>query len=152
MSTPTGRTGRHVLLSSVSSDAHTWNLVYLQLLLEEHDYDVTMLGACVPDELLLEACLEEGPDALVLSSVNGHGHPDGLRMVKGLRGHPRLQTLPVALGGKLGIAGELGDEAVEQLRSAGVDAVFLDDAAPEQLITWLDEVTATVSAPVADAG
>lgn len=50
------RGGHHVLVSSVSSDSHTWNLVFLQLLLEEMGHEVTNIGSCVPDDLLIEEC------------------------------------------------------------------------------------------------
>ncbi|MFD0586215.1 hypothetical protein [Dactylosporangium darangshiense] len=45
-----------VIVTTVSSDAHTWNLVYLQLLLEELGCRVTNLGACTPDETILREC------------------------------------------------------------------------------------------------
>ncbi|MGQ4416103.1 methylaspartate mutase, partial [Streptomyces sp. SAS_269] len=33
-----------VVVSSLASDAHTWNLVFLQLLIEESGFDVVNLG------------------------------------------------------------------------------------------------------------
>jgi methylaspartate mutase sigma subunit len=119
---------RRVVVSSLPSDSHTWGLVFLQLLLEELDCEVTNLGACVPAELLLERCAADPPDLVVLSSVNGHGYLDGLRVIERLREHPELGTLPVVIGGKLGIAGgELG--RTDALLAAGFDAVFDDDGA-----------------------
>ncbi|MGW7413543.1 cobalamin-dependent protein, partial [Streptomyces sp. NPDC054863] len=58
---------RRVLVSSVSSDSHTWNLVYLQLVLEELGHEVRNIGACVPDDLLLEECLAHRPALVVIS-------------------------------------------------------------------------------------
>lgn len=55
-----------VLLSTVSSDSHTWNLVYLSLLLEEHGYEVHNLGATVPDELLITTARSQQPDVIVI--------------------------------------------------------------------------------------
>lgn len=117
-----------VLVAGLASDAHTWNLVFLQLLIEEHGYDVVNLGPCVPDELLIEECLERTPAMLVLSSVNGHGHQDGLRLIGRLRTEDRLRALPAVIGGKLGITGgEDGGHAAE-LVAAGFDSVFEDGA------------------------
>jgi methylaspartate mutase sigma subunit len=112
---------RTVLVSSVASDAHTWNLVYLQLVLEELGCRVINLGACVPDRLLLAECRNQQPDLLVLSSVNGHGYQDGLRVIEKL--HAALPQLPVVIGGKLGIAGRDPDRA-DALRAAGAAGVF----------------------------
>ncbi|WP_410595590.1 cobalamin B12-binding domain-containing protein [Amycolatopsis sp. lyj-23] len=114
-----------VVLSTVSSDSHTWNLIFLELLLTETGYRVHNLGACVPDNLLLGACRTLRPDLLVLSSVNGHGGMDGQRAIRRLRGTPGLDTLPAVIGGKLGTDGEAGVDARRaRLIAAGFDAVF----------------------------
>src|SRR6476659_4979020 len=62
---------KRFVVSSVSSDAHMWNLVFLQLLLAEQGAQVTNLGACVPDDLIIEECRRSRPDALVISTVSG---------------------------------------------------------------------------------
>ncbi|WSE35227.1 cobalamin-dependent protein [Amycolatopsis rhabdoformis] len=115
-----------VLVSSMASDSHTWNLVYLELLVDELGFDVVNLGACVPDELLESECLSRRPTMLVLSSVNGHGYQDGLRVIQRLRAFPELRALPVVIGGKLGVGGPLTADEIAQLLLAGFDAVFDD--------------------------
>jgi methylaspartate mutase sigma subunit len=116
--------GRTVIVSSMASDSHTWNLVYLQLLVEELGFDVVNLGACTPDELIVSECRGRRPAMLVLSSVNGHGYRDGLRVIRALREHPELAELPVVIGGKLGISGGESEAHIHQLVDAGFDAVF----------------------------
>ncbi|WP_149828629.1 cobalamin-dependent protein [Streptomyces tailanensis] len=97
------RTGtrRTVVVTSMASDSHTWNLVFLQLLLEELGHDVVNLGPCVPDDLLVTRCAAIRPAFVVISSVNGHGCQDGLRVIRRLRSHPGLFAMPVVIGGKL---------------------------------------------------
>jgi methylaspartate mutase sigma subunit len=116
----------NVVVTSVASDSHTWNLVYLQLLLEELGHRVRNLGACVPDELLIEECRRERPDLVVVSTVNGHGFFDGTRLITRLRDVPELAGLPTVIGGMLGIAGPGGAQRLDQLRAAGFDGVFED--------------------------
>lgn len=118
------------LVSGVASDSHTWNLMFLQLLLEELGHEVHNLGACVGSELLVEQCLLRRPDLVVLSSVNGHGHLDGARMVRALRARPELASTTVIIGGKLGITGAEDRPAARALLDAGFDAVF--DESTEQ--------------------
>lgn len=113
-----------VVVSSMASDAHTWNLVYLQLLLEDLGHDVTNLGACVDDDTIVSSCRELRPDLLVLSTVNGHGLHDGRRVIGLLRAEHALHGLPVVIGGKLGLKGPADHSAALLLRSAGFDAVF----------------------------
>ena len=137
---------RHlVLLSSVSSDAHTWNLVYLQLLIEEMGHRVVNIGACVPDRLLVESALREKPNLIVLSTVNGHGYEDGKRAIGALRGEDALRATPVVIGGKLGVAGPLPRAQVDELRAAGFDAVFGDDAGRDELRRFIGDLVPTSS-------
>ena len=77
-----------VVLTGLSSDAHTWNLVYLELLLEEMGCRVTNLGACTPDVTIVRACATRRPNLLVVSSLNGHGVQDGVRLIRALRAEP----------------------------------------------------------------
>ncbi|TCC07867.1 cobalamin B12-binding domain-containing protein [Kribbella soli] len=118
--------GLSVVLTSVSSDSHTWNLVVLQLVLEELGHQVHNLGACVPDELMVSECLRLRPDLVVVSSVNGHGFHDGLRLIRQVRSHAELAGTPMVIGGKLGIAGPGCDRSRAQLTAAGYGAVFED--------------------------
>ncbi|MDQ0964346.1 methylaspartate mutase sigma subunit [Streptomyces sp. B4I13] len=118
---------KRFVVSSVSSDAHMWNLVFLQLLLEEQGAQVTNLGACVPDDLIIEECRRSRPDALVISTVNGHGHLDGLRLIRRIRSEPELADLRVVIGGKLGVRGAENIVFAEELALSGFDAVFEAD-------------------------
>ncbi|MER5771696.1 cobalamin-dependent protein [Streptomyces sp. NPDC001985] len=120
--------GRRVLVSSVSSDSHTWNLVFLQLLLEELGHEVTNVGSCVPDELLIDECRRVRPDLVVISSVNGHGALDGGRVIRRIREQPDLRDLRIVIGGKLGVRGAEAGSYGPELTAAGFDAVFEDAA------------------------
>ncbi|MFI2782491.1 cobalamin B12-binding domain-containing protein [Streptomyces sp. ALB3] len=133
----TERGGRRVLVSSVSSDSHTWNLVFLQLLIEEMGHEVTNIGSCVPDELLIEECRRVRPDLVVISSVNGHGALDGARAVRRLRSHPDLRDLRVVIGGKLGVRGSDAEPLGPGLVEAGFDAVFEDTSSVTEFRSYL---------------
>jgi methylaspartate mutase sigma subunit len=113
-----------IVVSTVSSDSHTWNLVFLQLLLEEMGHEVINLGSCVPDDLIVAECRRLRPDLLVLSTVNGHGNIDGARVIRRIRATGELEHLPVVIGGKLGVRGAENVVHSAALMSAGFDAVF----------------------------
>ncbi|GAA4238655.1 cobalamin B12-binding domain-containing protein [Actinomadura meridiana] len=134
-----------VLLSGVSSDSHTWNLVYLELLLRERGHRVRNLGPCVPDDLLVRTCLRDRPDLLVISSVNGHGASDGERMMRTLRAEPALTTLPAVIGGKLGTRGHIGAAARRHgLTAAGFDEVFEGADGLPRFLSYLERHRAPV--------
>jgi methylaspartate mutase sigma subunit len=81
--------------------------------------------------LLVHEVLMHRPDLVVISSVNGHGVHDGLRAITLLRAQPELAGMPVVIGGKLGLHGELTDAELDRLTGAGYDAVFAESALPE---------------------
>ncbi|QMU68231.1 cobalamin B12-binding domain-containing protein [Streptacidiphilus sp. P02-A3a] len=123
-----------VILSTVSSDSHTWNLVFLQLLLEEMGYEVVNLGPCVPDQVLIESVRGYAPSSVVISSVNGHGHIDGARLIRALRadGDPVVASVPALIGGKLDIQGTANTDLAEELLAAGFNAVFNEGTDPAE--------------------
>ena len=142
------RRGRRILLSTVSSDSHTWNLVFLEMALQEAGFQVTNLGPCVPDDLLLAAALKERPDAIVISSVNGHGCLDGKRVVQKLRVDRQTRSIPVMIGGKLGTRGDSAEAHVQELLEAGFTAVFTEAAdvrALRGLLAQLGEAAETTT-------
>ncbi|MET9566637.1 cobalamin-dependent protein [Streptomyces tauricus] len=132
---------RKVVVSGTPSDSHTWNLVFLQLYLEELGHRVVNLGPCVPAELLAAECAAHTPDLLVLSSVNGHGYRDGLTAVTRLRQRPELAGLAVVIGGKLGVVGHRDRTAAIALREAGCLDVF-DDTDLDRLRLLIDQLPA----------
>ena len=130
---------RKFIVSSTPSDSHTWNLVFLQLLLEERGSEVINLGSCVPLDHLVEKCLEYRPDVLVLSSVNGHGHMEGAEAIRAIRKLPELDGMHAVIGGKLGVLGPGNARFSDQLIDAGFDAVFHADAsAMDAFMAYLD--------------
>lgn len=143
------RRNKNILLTGTASDSHTWNLVYLQLLLEESGHRVHNLGPCVPDDLLVGVCADREPDLVVVSSVNGHGYRDGLGAVRALR--DAGLTTPVVIGGKLGVAGEVDPRRRARLLDAGVDAVF-DDGDVARLHAYLGSLAEVRVRAGADTG
>nr|AGS49322.1 glutamate mutase S-chain [uncultured bacterium esnapd2] len=142
---PGNRRRLRVLVTSTASDSHTWNLVYLQLLLEELGHDVTNIGCCVSPSLLADTCLGQNFDLVVVSSVNGHGFSDGLDQIRALRARPELRDLPVVIGGKLGTDGLSNISHTRELREAGYDGVF-DTGDIGAFRSYLDKTAVTRAA------
>jgi methylaspartate mutase sigma subunit len=119
--------GLHVVLAGASSDAHTWNLIFLQLLLTEHGHRVTNLGPCVPDDMLIEVTADQIPDLITVCSVNGGAVRDGVRFIRRARDHRRLAGVPIVIGGKLAAPTGSYEDAARDLLDAGYHAVFDDE-------------------------
>jgi len=123
-----------IVISALSSDAHTWNLVFVQLLLEELGHEVRNLGPCVPDSVVVQACREQMPDLLLVTSINGHGVRDGTSLIRAVRQRPELASMQVAIGGVLGID---GTQHSSKLLAAGFDAVFEEHAGRASLRAYV---------------
>ena len=129
---------KRAVIATVPSDSHMWNMVYIELVLRENGWDVNNLGACTPAELVVETCLAERPDMLVVSSVNGHGHIGGRKLIGQVRSRSELDYLPVVIGGKLGTLGANNSVFVEPLISAGFSAVFMEAEGLEEFGRFIE--------------
>jgi methylaspartate mutase sigma subunit len=114
------------VVSSTKSDSHTWNLIYIELVLRELGHHVTNLGACVPEALLVGECRSLRPDLAVISTVNGHGLSDGSDIAAAVRAEPELAGMPLVIGGLLTTSGSVRPDGVALLLAQGFDAVFDD--------------------------
>ena len=113
-----------VIVSSVSSDSHTWNLIFMQLYMEELGFEVINLGACVGYDELIKRCHFEKPDLLLISTVNGHGCIEGVNIATMISNYPVLQRMTTVIGGKLTTKGDDNKQAIMDLYNAGFDGVF----------------------------
>jgi len=126
-----GRHKPHAILATTSSDSHTWNLLFIQLLIEESGWSVANLGSCTPVGLLRDECLRQPPDMIVISTVNGHGAQEAPGIIAVLHAEPALDEIPVYLGGKLCTSTQDERDAVPGLLAAGYTGVLVgEDAVP----------------------
>lgn len=128
---------RTAIVSSVASDSHSWNLVFLQLWLEERHFVVRNLGNCVPAGEIARACAESAPDLLVVSSVNGHGAAEGLEVIEALKASGRAEAKRVVIGGKLTTTTEGQSELRQTLLERGFDGVFVEPSAVSDFESYL---------------
>lgn len=128
------------LLATIESDSHMWNLVYLQLWLEEQGFEVNNLGCCTPQTDLAEAIEGFEPDLVVVSSVNGHGHYQGRQMIENIRRHDAGVTC--VIGGKLTTSESDTLRVRDSLLEAGYAAVFIGSDAMVDFAAFLQDESA----------
>ncbi|MEU2674397.1 cobalamin-dependent protein [Streptomyces sp. NPDC007164] len=129
------------VLTTIASDSHTWNLLFLQLLLEEQGWEVTNLGACVPVGVLIEEATARPPGLIVVSTVNGHGAEEATGLARAVRAVPALARVPLVVGGKLDTSGTIAPDVHASLTDAGFDAVLTGENAVPGLLALLDALT-----------
>ena len=137
------RRAMRIFLTSISSDSHTWNLVFLQLLIEKQGHTVINLGCCVSDVEIIKRSYEEEIDLVVVSTVNGHGYIEGNRLILSFKREKKIAHIPVVIGGKFGISGKDNTKHYPSLLKNGFDAVFGDSpnlVAFENYINQIDPI------------
>ncbi|MHA7854676.1 cobalamin B12-binding domain-containing protein [Marinobacter shengliensis] len=134
-----------ILLTSISSDSHTWNLVFLQLLMEFYGHNVINLGCCVPDEEILDKCKMRKPDLVVVSTVNGHGYIEGNRLIKSIKNDTELRNIPIVIGGKIGIDGTNNNKHFSELMRSGFNAVFDDSGGITEFQKYITGLQTAIS-------
>ena len=124
------------LLTTVESDSHMWNLIYMQRLLQEQGGWVRNLGCCVPPAETLRAVRDFRPDLVVVSSVNGNGHYQGRALVQAARALGDHMP-PFVIGGKLTTAMSDNTWIADDLRAAGYSGVFPGADAAQDFVLYL---------------
>lgn len=131
------------LIATVESDSHMWNLVYLQIWLEEQGFEVRNLGCCTPRLEILDMLDSVVPDLVVISSVNGHGHHQGREIIESIR--QRDPDIACVIGGKLTVSEADNDEVRDSLLNAGYSGVFLGANAMGDFSSFLQEFNMSYS-------
>jgi methylaspartate mutase sigma subunit len=135
-----------VVLGVIGADVHIVGARVLEFALREHGIDVVNLGIQVTQEEFIDAAVESAADAILVSSIYGHGEIDcrGMRENCTERGLP---DIPLFLGGNL-VVGRRDWAATEALfKSYGFDYVYPPGVDPElpiaDLLRVLQERRAT---------
>lgn len=113
-----------VVLGVIGSDCHSVGNRILDAFFTEKGCRVVNLGVMVGQDEFIDAALESGADAILVSSLYGHGEIDcaGLRDRCVERG---LEDIVLYVGGNL-VVGKSPREAVEaKFRAMGFDRVFM---------------------------
>lgn len=112
------------LLTTIPSDSHNWNLIYMQLLLEENGFEVINLGACTTYDEVEQACVKNVPDIVVVSTVNGHGYLEGKTLIEKIKSITEMKDIPVYIGGKLSTDKNMSYRYSVELEEAGYTSVY----------------------------
>ena len=101
-------------------------------------FDVTNLGVMVSQEEYIEAALETNADAIIVSSLYGHGELD----CRGLRDkceEAGLKGILLYVGGNIVVGKQPFKEVKKRFEAMGFDRVFGPGTPPEETIAALKE-------------
>ncbi|MFW5982363.1 MAG: methylaspartate mutase subunit S [Candidatus Brocadiia bacterium] len=125
-----------VVLGVIGSDCHAVGNRLLERKLREEGFDVVNLGVMVEQEEFVEAAQEHGADAILVSSLYGHGRIDceGLpdKCEENGLGH-----IPLYVGGNLNVGAGDFSEVRKMFEEMGFDRIFPADCDLDRAIETL---------------
>ena len=112
-----------VIIGVIGADAHAVGNKIIDLTLQNSGFKVVNLGVMVSQEEFIEAAIETKADAILVSSLYGHGEIDcmGMRQKCDEAG---LKGIPLFVGGNLVVGKQNFDDLKVGFEQMGFDFVY----------------------------
>jgi len=127
---------KKLVLGVIGADVHAVGNKILYYAFTEAGFDVTNLGVLVSQEEFIEAAIETDADAIIVSSLYGHGELDcrGMRNKCDERG---LAGILMYVGGNLVVGKQPFNDVEKRFTAMGFDRAFPPGTTPETGIEFL---------------
>lgn len=129
---------KKLVIGVIGADVHAVGNKILYHAFTEAGFDVVNLGVMVSQEEYIAAAIESAADAIVVSSLYGHGELD----CRGLRekcDEAGLAGILLYVGGNIVVGKQPFDQVEKRFRAMGFDRVFGPGTPPETTIDALRE-------------
>jgi methylaspartate mutase sigma subunit len=127
-----------LVLGVIGADVHAVGNKILYHAFTEAGFDVTNLGVMVSQEEYIAAAIETDADAIIVSSLYGHGELD-CRGMRDKCNESGLDGILMYVGGNLVVGKQPFDDVEKRFKAMGFDRVFGPGTAPEAAIEALRE-------------
>lgn len=127
-----------LILGVIGADAHAVGNQILNYAFTDAGFHVVNLGVMVSQEEFIEAAIESAADAIIVSSLYGHGELDcqGFREKCDEAG---LKGILLYVGGNIVVGKQPFEEVEKRFKAMGFDRVFGPGTTPEAGIAALRE-------------
>lgn len=125
-----------VVMGVIGADVHAIGNKILEMSLREAGFKVVNLGVMVSQEEFINAALETGASAILVSSLYGHGEMD----CRGLRDKCResgIGDIILYVGGNLVVGDRPFSEVEKVFKEMGFDRIYAPGTLPEEAIADL---------------
>lgn len=129
---------KKLVLGVIGADVHAVGNKILYHAFTDAGFDVVNLGVMVSQEEFIDAAVETGADAIIVSSLYGHGELD----CRGLRekcDEAGLNGILLLVGGNLVVGKQPFDEVEKRFLAMGFDRVFPPGSDPQDGVKALKE-------------
>lgn len=140
METPAGKVTnvdkKTLVIGVIGADVHAVGIRILDYAFRDAGFEVVNLGVMVSQEEYIAAAVETNADAIVVSSLYGHGELD----VRGLREkciEAGIGDIPIYIGGNIVVGKQPFDKVEARFLAMGLTRAFPPGTAPETAIDFL---------------
>ncbi|MDR2494405.1 MAG: methylaspartate mutase subunit S [Spirochaetaceae bacterium] len=129
---------KKLVIGVIGSDVHAVGNKILYHAFTAAGFEVTNLGVMVSQEEYIEAALETAADAILVSSLYGHGELD----CRGLRDkcdEAGLTGILLYAGGNIVVGKQDFEDVEKRFKALGFDRVFGPGTPPEETVRALRE-------------
>lgn len=129
---------KKLVLGVIGADVHAVGNKILDHAFSAAGFDVTNLGVMVSQEEFIEAAIETAADAIIVSSLYGHGELD----CRGLRDkcdESGLKGILLYVGGNIVVGKQPFEDVEQRFKDMGFDRVFGPGTSPDTAIDMLRE-------------
>ncbi len=127
-----------LVIGVIGADVHAVGIRILEYAFQEAGFNVINLGVMVSQEEYIEAAIETKADAIIVSSLYGHGELD----CRGLRDkcdEAGLGGILLYVGGNIVVGKQPFEEVEKRFHQMGFNRVFGPGTAPETAIELLQK-------------
>lgn len=134
-----------IILGVIGADCHSVGNKILDLFFGDEGFKVINLGVMVSQEEFIDAAIEAGASAILVSSLYGHGEIDceGLREKCFEKG---LEDIILYVGGNLTVGKTAPEIVIDKFLKMGYDRVFLPKDELEDVSKLLKKDLANIKA------
>ena len=126
---------KRLVIGVIGADVHAVGIRILEFAFREAGVEVTKLGVMVSQEEFIGAAVETDADAIVISSLYGHGELDcrGLRDKSDEAG---LTGILLYVGGNIVVGKQDFEDVETRFHDMGFDRAFPPGTTPEEAFMW----------------
>ncbi|WML36237.1 methylaspartate mutase subunit S [Clostridium sp. OS1-26] len=119
-----------LVIGVIGSDCHAVGNKILEHSFTQAGFNVVNIGVLSPQEDFINAAIETSADAIIVSSLYGHGEID----CRGLRekcDEAGLKGILMYVGGNLVVGKQKWEDVYEKFKDMGFDKVYAPGTSPE---------------------
>jgi methylaspartate mutase sigma subunit len=117
------KNGKKVIIGVIGSDCHAVGNKIINHVLDKQGFEVVNIGVLSPQEDFINAAIETNADAIIVSSLYGHGELD----CQGMRAkciEAGLKDVVLYVGGNIVVGKQVWEDVESRFKNMGFDRVY----------------------------